>query len=75
MESFMNNYLLIPFLPLAAFLINILLGRNFLKEKAHWVSILAVAGSWVVAVMALVDTMAGKTINEGPLLMVRLRQL
>ncbi|MEK6653003.1 MAG: NADH-quinone oxidoreductase subunit L [Nitrospirota bacterium] len=60
----MNNYLLIPFLPLAAFLINILLGRNFLKEKAHWVSILAVAGSWVVAVMALVDTMAGKTINE-----------
>ncbi|MDP3112222.1 MAG: NADH-quinone oxidoreductase subunit L [Thermodesulfovibrionales bacterium] len=60
----MNNYLLIPFLPLAAFLINILLGRNFLKEKAHWVSILAVAGSWVVAVMALVDAMAGKTINE-----------
>ncbi|KAF0145155.1 MAG: NADH-quinone oxidoreductase subunit L [Nitrospirae bacterium] len=60
----MNNYLLIPFLPLAAFLINILLGRNFLKEKAHWVSILAVAGSWVVAVMTLVDTMAGKTINQ-----------
>ncbi|TAL28592.1 MAG: NADH-quinone oxidoreductase subunit L [Nitrospirae bacterium] len=60
----MNNYLLIPFLPLAAFLINILLGRNFLKEKAHWVSILAVAGSWVVAVMTLVDILAGHKINQ-----------
>ena len=39
----MQNYLLIPFLPLAAFLINILFGRNSLKEKAHWVSTLAVA--------------------------------
>ena len=58
----MNSYLLIPFLPLAAFLINILFGRNFLKEKAHWVSILAVAGSWVVAVMTLVDILAGKPI-------------
>lgn len=59
----MNNYLLIPFLPLAAFLINILFGRNFIKDKAHWVSTLAVGGSWVVAVMTLIDVLGGKTLN------------
>jgi NADH-quinone oxidoreductase subunit L len=60
----MQNYLLIPFLPLAAFLINILFGRNFIKDKAHWVSTLAVGGSWVVAVMTLIDVLGGKTLNE-----------
>jgi len=59
----MNIYALIPFLPLAAFVINILFGRNYLKENAHWVSILAVAGSWVVAMMALVDVYSGAKIN------------
>lgn len=60
----MQNYLLIPFLPLAAFLINILFGRNLIKDKAHWVSTLAVGGSWVVAVMTLRDVLGGKTLNE-----------
>jgi NADH-quinone oxidoreductase subunit L len=60
----MQNYLLIPFLPLAAFLINILFGRNFIKDKAHWVSTLAVGGSWAVAVMTLIDVLGGKTVNE-----------
>ncbi len=60
----MNYYLLIPFLPLAAFVINIILGKDILKEKAHWVSILAVAGSWVVAVATLVDVIGGKTIDQ-----------
>ena len=60
----MNNYLLIPFLPLAAFLINILFGRKYLKENSHWVSILAVAGSWVVTVITLPDVLSGKVINE-----------
>jgi len=59
----MNSYALIPFLPLAAFVINILFGRKYLKENAHWVSILAVAGSWVVAMMALVDVYSGTKIN------------
>ena len=54
----MNNYLLIPFLPLAAFLINILFGRSIIKEKAHWVAIIAVAGSWVVSVATLIDVMS-----------------
>jgi NADH-quinone oxidoreductase subunit L len=60
----MNNYLLIPSLPLAAFLINILLGRKFIRGKAHWVAILAVAASWVVSVATLIDVMSGKALNE-----------
>ncbi len=59
----MNSYALIPFLPLAAFVINILFGKRYLKENAHWVSILAVAGSWVLAVMALIDVHGGNKIN------------
>ena len=59
----MNSYALIPFLPLAAFVINILFGRKYLKENAHWVSILAVAGSWVLSVMALTDVFGGNKIN------------
>lgn len=60
----MNLYLLIPFLPLAAFVINILFGRNILKEKSHWVSIFAVAGSWLASVIVLIDVLSGKTINQ-----------
>ncbi|MEJ2684083.1 MAG: NADH-quinone oxidoreductase subunit L [Candidatus Sulfobium sp.] len=60
----MNGYLLIPFLPLAAFVVNILLGRRFIRGKAHWVSIAAVAASWVVSVATLIDVMSGKTLDR-----------
>jgi NADH-quinone oxidoreductase subunit L len=60
----MQYYLLIPFLPLAAFLINILFGRKYIKQNAHWVSILAVAGSWVVSVIILFDVLGGATLNQ-----------
>lgn len=60
----MEYYLLIPFLPLAAFVINILLGRDILREKAHWVSILAVVGSFVISVATLFDVISGKTLNK-----------
>jgi NADH-quinone oxidoreductase subunit L len=60
----MANYLLIPFLPLAAFVINIVFGRGVIKDKAHWVSIAAVAGSWVVSVLTLIDVLSGKTLNH-----------
>ena len=59
----MTSYALIPFLPLAAFLINILFGRKYLKENAHWVSIVAVAGAWIVSIMALLDVLSGRKIN------------
>jgi NADH-quinone oxidoreductase subunit L len=60
----MTNYLLIPFLPLAAFVINIVFGRGIIKDKAHWISIAAVAGSWVVSVLTLIDVVSGKTLNH-----------
>ena len=60
----MDYYLLIPFLPLGAFVINILFGRKIIKTQAHWPSTLAVFGSLLVAVMVLLDVLSGKTINE-----------
>jgi NADH-quinone oxidoreductase subunit L len=61
----MKLYLLIPFLPLTAFLINILLGKEVLRERAHWPSILAVVGSWLVTITSVLpQVVAGKIINE-----------
>lgn len=60
----MKYYLLIPFLPLAGFLLNILLGKRLFRSQAHWPSTLAVFGSLVVAVMVLMDVLHGKTLNH-----------
>jgi NADH-quinone oxidoreductase subunit L len=60
----MEYYLLIPFLPLAAFLINILLGKEVFREKAHWVSVLAVVGSFIISVATLFDVISGETLNK-----------
>ncbi|MFA5354556.1 MAG: NADH-quinone oxidoreductase subunit L, partial [Thermodesulfovibrionales bacterium] len=59
----MDKYTLIPLLPLIAFCINILLGRRITKDKAHWIAIPAVAGSFVLSVMTFMEVLAGKTIN------------
>jgi NADH-quinone oxidoreductase subunit L len=60
----MKAYQLIPFLPLAAFFINILFGRKYIRDKAHWVAVLAVLGSWVISMGTLFDVISGKTFNE-----------
>ena len=59
----MINYILIPVLPLAAFVINIIFGKFFFKEKSHWIAILAVFGSFVLSVITFAEVAAGKTIN------------
>jgi NADH-quinone oxidoreductase subunit L len=56
-------HILIPFLPLAGFIINILLGKEVTRYQAHWPAVLSVAGSWVCSLFALRDVMAGKVIN------------
>jgi NADH-quinone oxidoreductase subunit L len=56
-------HILIPFLPLLGFLINILLGKEVTRYQAHWPAILAVAGSWLCSLAALRDVMAGHTID------------
>jgi len=61
----MKLYLLIPFLPLTAFIINILLGKEVLRDKAHWPSILAVVGSFFITITSVLPQItAGKIINE-----------
>src|SRR3990172_3509304 len=60
----MKTYQLIPFLPLAAFIINILLGKKLIKDNAHWVATLAVLGSWAVSVATLFDVIGGSRISE-----------
>lgn len=60
----MDKYVLIPFLPLLAFFINIIFGRKIIKDKAHWVSTLAVISSWVISVITLSEVIDGKTVNR-----------
>ncbi|MGE5893048.1 MAG: NADH-quinone oxidoreductase subunit L [bacterium] len=59
----MEYYVLIPFLPLAAFAINIIFGRTVLKTASHWVSTLAVFGSLAVSIAVVRDVIAGAMIN------------
>ena len=62
----MKYYLLIPFLPLAAFIINILLGKEVLRDKAHWPSVLAVVGSWLVTMTILPDIIVNGNVMNNP---------
>ncbi len=59
----MLKYTLIPLLPLIAFFINILLGRKYIKDRAHWIAVPAVIGSFILAVSAFMDVNAGNVIN------------
>ncbi len=60
----MELYKLIPFLPFAAFWINIILGRRYIRHQAHWVSVPAVLASWVIALVTLGDILGGKVFNQ-----------
>jgi NADH-quinone oxidoreductase subunit L len=59
----MLKYTLIPLLPFISFIINILFGRNYIKDKAHWIAVPAVAGSFVLAVSAFFDVLGGHDVN------------
>jgi NADH-quinone oxidoreductase subunit L len=49
----MNDLLfLIPLLPLLAFAINLLFGRAFIRDKAHWVALPALGGAWILSLLA-----------------------
>jgi NADH-quinone oxidoreductase subunit L len=57
------KYALIPLLPFIAFVINIVFGRNYIKDKAHWIAVPAVAGSFILALSAFMDVQAGNVVN------------
>jgi len=57
------KYILIPLLPLLSFIINILLGRNFIKDKAHMIAVPAVFISFLLAVSAFIEVLNGQVIN------------
>lgn len=60
----MDKYVLIPFLPLIAFFINIIFGRVLIKDKAHWISTMAVVLSWVISVITLIEVINGNIVNR-----------
>jgi len=60
----MKYYVLIPFLPLLGFLINILLGRNIIKNRAHWIAVPFVGLSMVFGLLTVRDVISGTVINE-----------
>src|SRR5215218_1689953 len=52
----MEDYLfLIPALPLIAFAINFLLGRWYIKGRAHWIAVPLVFASWLLSLLVLID--------------------
>jgi NADH-quinone oxidoreductase subunit L len=55
--------LLIPGLPLLAFAVNILFGRRYIKEGAHYVAAPAVIISWLLALKALKTVMGGHVMD------------
>ncbi|GBE40878.1 NADH-quinone oxidoreductase subunit 12 [bacterium BMS3Bbin09] len=59
----MLKYILIPLLPLLSFIINILFGRNYIKNRAHWIAVPAILGSFVLAVSACIEVLNGKVID------------
>ncbi|MEW6543410.1 MAG: NADH-quinone oxidoreductase subunit L [Nitrospirota bacterium] len=55
-------YALIPLLPFFAFLI-VGMGGHWLKDRAHWVAVPAVWGSFVLSLLAFQDVAGGDTIS------------
>ncbi|MFQ3574616.1 MAG: NADH-quinone oxidoreductase subunit L, partial [Thermodesulfovibrionales bacterium] len=56
-------FLLIPLLPLIAFAINIIFGRNYIRENAHIIAIAGVGGSFLISVIALYEVTIGRVYN------------
>lgn len=59
----MDKYIWIPLLPLIAFLVNITFGREIIRDRAHWIAISAVFGSFLISVFTFFEVASGKVIN------------
>src|SRR5690349_14637926 len=64
--SELRDYLwLIPALPLAAAALTALFGPRFLKERSHWLPLLATAASCVISVMVFLAVWNATGHGEG----------
>ncbi len=59
----MNAFILIPFIPLLAFAINILFGKRYIGHNAHLVAVPAVVASWLISLATLLSVINGHTYN------------
>lgn len=59
----MEQYILIPLLPLIAFAVNIIFGRSVIKNNAHWIAISAVGASFILSLVTFFEVASGKTVN------------
>ncbi|MCG6551833.1 MAG: NADH-quinone oxidoreductase subunit L [Candidatus Magnetominusculus sp. LBB02] len=57
-------YILIPVLPLAAFVLNILFGKSIFKNRAHFIATAAVAVSLFLSIRAFIEASSGAVINH-----------
>lgn len=55
--------MLIPFLPLLAFFVNIIFGRFLFRDKSHIIAIAGVAASFLLSVATFVQVAGGRTLN------------
>ncbi|MBF0319441.1 MAG: NADH-quinone oxidoreductase subunit L [Nitrospirae bacterium] len=58
------HYILIPVLPLTAFVLNIVLGKFIFKKQAHLIAIAAVGISLALSIKAFMEASAGVVINQ-----------
>ena len=56
------TYILIPLLPLVAFLVIGLFG-HWIRERAHWIAVPAVVGSFLLSLNTLSDVVHGEPIR------------
>jgi len=55
--------LLIPLLPLASFIITGLFGKRYFKEKSHYLSVAAVAVSWLLSMYLIIQVERGEELH------------
>ncbi|MFN3568534.1 MAG: NADH-quinone oxidoreductase subunit L, partial [Caldimicrobium sp.] len=59
-QDFNLSVFLIPFLPLFASIVTLLFGRNYFRNKAHYIPVLALFLSFLLSLKTLIEVISGK---------------